>query len=150
MESAQGWWRGRHLSFKNATIAVCLFNLAAAAILLHSFFSSYPRFRSSPSHTVHSAQLRYIMESLEMRRAMEPTELIKRVREIEQEVFVVGPESEKQMVPKQTTAVDLSNRLKDLRATNDANSLKALEEWRKRKMDRARQREIEKNGAIAS
>ncbi|XP_039138382.1 uncharacterized protein LOC120275757 [Dioscorea cayenensis subsp. rotundata] len=148
MESPRGWRRLRYLSFKNATIAVCLLNLAAAAVLLQSFFSSYHRFRSVPSHRFQSDHLKYVMESLELRRALEPVELIKRVREIEQEVFADEPESEMQKLPKQTTAVDLSNRLKDLRSTNDANSLKALEEWRKRKMERARQREIEKNGAI--
>lgn len=39
-------------------------------------------------------------------------------------MFADEPESEMQKLPKQTTAVDLSNRLKDLRSTNDANSLK--------------------------
>lgn len=80
---------------------------------------------------------------------MEPLELIKRIKEIEQEAFH-EPETEVQQLPKQTAAVDLSKRLKDLRAMNDANSLKALEEWRKRKMERARQREMEKNGTVMS
>lgn len=82
---------------------------------------------------------------------------------------------------KQNTAVDLSKRLKDFRALNDASSLKgrynllvyamefkittyegflirykcsvsaaALEEWRKRKMERARQRDLEKTGGVSS
>ncbi|RYR25752.1 hypothetical protein Ahy_B02g059747 [Arachis hypogaea] len=51
---------------------------------------------------------------------------------------------------KQTAAVDLSKRLKDIRSLNDAASLKALEEWRRRKMERARQRQMEKNGTTSS
>lgn len=84
-----------------------------------------------------------------MRRAMEPLELIKRIREIEQESIAVS-ETVQQKDTKQTAAVDLSKRLKDFRSFSDTASLKALEEWRKRKMERARQREQEKNGTVAS
>ncbi|KAE8076134.1 hypothetical protein FH972_014800 [Carpinus fangiana] len=80
---------------------------------------------------------------------MQPLELIKRVREIEQEVYA-EPETLQQKDTKQTAAVDLSKRLNDLRSFNDASSLKALEEWRKRKMERARRRELERNGTFTS
>lgn len=89
------------------------------------------------------------MESEQIRRSMVPLDLIKRIKEIEEEAYT-EPSMETQQVPKQTVAVDLSKRLNDLRSTNDANSLKALEEWRKRKMERARQREIERNTTFAS
>ncbi|KAH1190116.1 hypothetical protein GmHk_20G057752 [Glycine max] len=94
-------------------------------------------------------QLNYIKESEEIRLAMLPVELIKRVREIEQEVYT-EPETAQKKDTKLTAAVDLSKRLKDFRSLNDAASLKALEEWRKRKMERARQRELEKNGTTSS
>ncbi|CDY53197.1 BnaAnng12220D [Brassica napus] len=87
------------------------------------------------------SQLRYIKEAEEIRLAMQPLDLIKRVREIEQE-GTGGQETEQQ---KQNTAVDLSKRLKDF-----ASSLKPLEEWRKRKMERARQRDLEKTGGLSS
>uniref|UniRef100_A0A7N2LZ94 Uncharacterized protein n=1 Tax=Quercus lobata TaxID=97700 RepID=A0A7N2LZ94_QUELO len=96
-----------------------------------------------------ATQIRYIKESEEIRLAMQPLELMKRVREIEQEVYA-QPETVQQKDSKQTAAVDLSKRLKDFRSANDAASLKALEEWRKRKMDRARQRELGKNGTVTS
>lgn len=86
-------------------------------------------------------------ESEEMRRAMEPLELMKRVREIEQEAYG-EPETFQQKVTKQTAAVDLSKRLKGSLSSGDAATLKVLEEWRKRKMERARQRELEKNGTV--
>ncbi|PPR85862.1 hypothetical protein GOBAR_AA34827 [Gossypium barbadense] len=91
----------------------------------------------------------YIKEAEEMRIAMQPLELIKRVKEIQREAYT-EPETIQPKDAKQTAAVDLSKRLQDFRSLNDASSLKALEEWRKRKMERARQREMEKNGTLVT
>ncbi|XP_030975875.1 uncharacterized protein LOC126688529 [Quercus robur] len=147
MEVAQSW--RLKFSFRNATIVVCFLNVLAALLLLQGFLSSsFSRSKISASQ-FNSAQIRYIKESEEIRLAMQPLELMKRVREIEQEVYA-QPETVQQKDSKQTAAVDLSKRLKDFRSANDAASLKALEEWRKRKMDRARQRELGKNGTVTS
>uniref|UniRef100_A0A0E0K6V8 Uncharacterized protein n=1 Tax=Oryza punctata TaxID=4537 RepID=A0A0E0K6V8_ORYPU len=147
----QGAWRGgasaSRISYKNATIAVCAINLLACVLLLRNYYSSWPRIAGG--HRFDSAQLRFIWESEELRRAMEPVDLIRRVKEIEQEAY-----GEHGMMTqedaKQTAAVDASKRLQDLRAGNDGSSQKALEEWRKRKMERARQRAIEKNGTSSA
>nr|VDC64501.1 unnamed protein product [Brassica rapa] len=105
------------------------------------FITSVKRLRiMGTSEASGLAQLRYIKEAEEIRLAMQPLDLIKTVREIEQE-GTGGQETEQQ---KQNTAVDLSKRLKDF-----ASSLKALEEWRKRKMERARQRDLEKTGGLS-
>lgn len=80
---------------------------------------------------------------------MEPLELIRRVREIKQEAYI-KPEPVQQKDIKQTAAVDLITRLNNFRSYSDTGSLKALEEWRKRKMERARQRELGKNGTATS
>ncbi|RYR73886.1 hypothetical protein Ahy_A02g008445 [Arachis hypogaea] len=155
----QQWWRLR-FSFRNATIVVCFINVVTALFLLHGFLtSSYTRNKlsspnSNPGYTVYDtlfkeAQLSYIKESEEIRLAMLPLELIKRVREIEQDVYTESETAQKKDL-KQTAAVDLSKRLKDIRSLNDAASLKALEEWRRRKMERARQRQMEKNGTTSS
>ncbi|KAL5702477.1 hypothetical protein ACHQM5_027691 [Ranunculus cassubicifolius] len=138
-------WKLR-FSFKNATILVCFFNLITVLLLLHGFFSATSNTKLSQAQ-LDKVQLKHVMESEEVRRALEPLELIKRVREIEQES---EPETIKQNAAKQTAAVDLSKRLKDRRASNDANNLRALEEWRIRKMERARQRELERNGTSTS
>ncbi|XP_065862942.1 uncharacterized protein [Euphorbia lathyris] len=138
-------WRMR-LSFKNATIVLTILNLITALFLLQGFFSSaFSRSTGTSSNQFNSVQQSYIKESEEIRLAMQPWELIKRVKEIEQEA-VAEPETVQQKEIKQTAAVDLSKRLKDFRSINDGSSLKALEEWRKRKMERARLRELEKNG----
>ncbi|KAJ0035392.1 hypothetical protein Pint_25175 [Pistacia integerrima] len=146
-------WRLR-LSFKNATIFITVLNVIAALFMLHCFLSSSISSRNKlSSDQLTSVQLKYIKESEEIRLAMQPLELIKRVREIQQEVNA-EPENVQQKDAKQTAAVDLSKRLKDLHSANDAANLKvpssALEEWRKRKMERARQRQLEKNGTTTS
>ncbi|RXH78438.1 hypothetical protein DVH24_001956 [Malus domestica] len=98
---------------------------------------------------IFEAALRYVRESEEIRFAMRPMELIKRVKEIQQEANA-KPETVKENDTRQTVAVGLSKRLKDLHSVNDATSFKALEEWRKRKMERARLRQLEKNGTLAT
>ncbi|EOY06232.1 Uncharacterized protein TCM_021033 isoform 2, partial [Theobroma cacao] len=99
------------------------------------------------SNQPNSVEFNYIKESEEIRLALQPLELIKRVKEIQQEAYA-EQETVQPNDAKQTAAVDLSKRLKDFRSLNDAASLK--EEWRKRKMERARQRELEKNGTVTS
>ncbi|KAI4303950.1 hypothetical protein MLD38_039526 [Melastoma candidum] len=91
---------------------------------------------SSPtSPSDHSAVLRYIKECEDLRLSMQPLDLIKRVRGIRHEAYTEPKTNQL----KQTAAIDLSKRLKDFHPADDAASLKALEEWRKRKMERARQ-----------
>ncbi|ESW17346.1 hypothetical protein PHAVU_007G231900 [Phaseolus vulgaris] len=141
-------WSRLRFSFRSATMVVCFLNVITVIFLLHNFLTSaYTRNKFSYANS-YSAQVSYIKESEEIRLAMLPVELIKRVREIEQEVYT-EPETAQKKDTKQTAAVDLSKRLKDFHSLNDASSLKALEEWRKRKMERARQRELEKNGTTS-
>ncbi|XP_074338710.1 uncharacterized protein LOC141676883 isoform X4 [Apium graveolens] len=157
IEKAKQWWRLR-LSFKNATIFVCLLNILTAILLLQPFLFASPR--KPPSHLSISEQINYIKESEEIRRAMEPVELIKRVREIEKEVYV-ETEPVQQKDTKQAVAVNLISRLNDFHINSDAASMKeclsgnevsrmfvALEEWRMRKIERAKQRGLGKNATI--
>ncbi|XP_021290237.1 uncharacterized protein LOC110421092 [Herrania umbratica] len=147
MEIQQSW--RLRLSFKSATIALNIFNVLAALFLLQWFLSSASSRTKLSSNQPNSVEFNYIKESEEIRLALQPLELIKRVKEIQQEAYA-EPETVQPNDAKQTAAVDLSKRLKDFRSLNDAASLKALEEWRKRKMERARQREMEKNGTVTS
>ncbi|KAL1341469.1 hypothetical protein AAHE18_09G088700 [Arachis hypogaea] len=121
-------------SFRNATIVVCFINVITALFLLHGFLtSSYTRnklssLNSNPGYVLNSigsdrTQFSYIKESEEIRLAMLPLELIKRVREIEQDVYTESETGQKKD-SKQTAAVDLSKRLKDTCSLNDAASLK--------------------------
>ncbi|XP_061987190.1 uncharacterized protein LOC133705821 [Populus nigra] len=138
-------WRLR-LSFKNATIVMTVLNIVTVLFLLKGFLSS-PSTRNNKlaPDSFNSVELSYIKESEEMRLALQPWKLIKRIKEIEQEAYA-EPETVQHKDMKQTAAVDLSKRLQDIRSVNDVSSFKALEEWRKRKMERARQRAVGKNG----
>ncbi|EOY06231.1 hypothetical protein QUC31_016384 [Theobroma cacao] len=147
MEIQQSW--RLRLSLKSATIALNIFNVLAALFLLQWFLSSASSRTKLSSNQPNSVEFNYIKESEEIRLALQPLELIKRVKEIQQEAYA-EQETVQPNDAKQTAAVDLSKRLKDFRSLNDAASLKALEEWRKRKMERARQRELEKNGTVTS
>ncbi|KAL3812403.1 hypothetical protein ACJIZ3_013671 [Penstemon smallii] len=143
----QRWWRAMrsYLSYKNATIFVCLLNIITVLLLLQSFFfSSSSKFASSQK-----ALNRHIKESEEIRRTMVPVDLIKRVREIRREVNVESDQVQQKDL-KQTAAVDLISRLNNFRSNSDSGSLKALEEWRKRKIERARQRSGGKNATTSS
>ncbi|KAG6395266.1 hypothetical protein SASPL_145907 [Salvia splendens] len=162
------------LSYKNATILVCLFNITTVLLLLHGFLYS-PSSKSPISnkaeinYVVYSvkqkvclllnldvllilcgtALYRHIKESEDIRRTLIPRDLIKRVREIGEDVYV-ETEQIPQKDAKQTAAVDLRSRLNNFRSYSDAGSNKALEEWRKRKMERARQRSLVKDGTASS
>ncbi|XAR62704.1 hypothetical protein NMG60_11017559 [Bertholletia excelsa] len=113
MEILQSWWKMR-FSFRNATIIVCFFNLVTVLFLLQGFLSASSN-RKSAVDRFRLDQLKYISESEEIRRAMEPLELIRRVREIEQEAYV-EPEQVEQKDTKQTAAVDLITRLNNFRS----------------------------------
>ncbi|VFQ63299.1 unnamed protein product [Cuscuta campestris] len=76
---------------------------------------------------------------------MLPVDLIKRVKEIEEEAYIES-EAVEHKDGKQGAAVNLISRINNFRSYSDANGIKALEEWRKRKMERARKRELGKNG----
>ncbi|XP_057772353.1 uncharacterized protein LOC130991917 isoform X2 [Salvia miltiorrhiza] len=133
------------LSYKNATILVCLFNITTVLLLLHGFLYS----PSPKSPISNKALYRHIKESEDIRRALIPHDLIKRVREIGEGVYVETEQMQQKDV-KQTAAVDLISRLNNFRSYSDAGSNKALEEWRKRKMERARQRSLGKDGTASS
>ncbi|OMO95300.1 hypothetical protein COLO4_15990 [Corchorus olitorius] len=121
MEVQQSW--RLRLSLKNATIALNIFNVLAALFLLQWFLSSASSRTKLSSNQPNPVDFNYIKESQEIRLALQPLELIKRVKEIQQEVYA-EPETVQPNDPKQTVAVDLSKRLKDFRAINDAASMK--------------------------
>ncbi|KAL3626501.1 hypothetical protein CASFOL_030050 [Castilleja foliolosa] len=143
----QLWWRAvkSRLSYKNATLVVCLFNIITLLLFLQGFFPS----PSSKLASSQKALYRHIKECENIRSEMIPVDLIKRVREIEEDVHAETEQNQQKDV-KQTAAVDLISRLNNFRSNSDAGSMKALEEWRKRKIERARQRSLVKNGTAVS
>uniref|UniRef100_A0A7N0T6W7 Transmembrane protein n=1 Tax=Kalanchoe fedtschenkoi TaxID=63787 RepID=A0A7N0T6W7_KALFE len=141
----QQWWSRlstsiERLSYRNATLILSLFNLLLFLLLVHDLFLS----SSSSAHQfLSNSDQQQGRESEQIRLAMQPFRLIQALRDIELENENLHTALHED--PKQTAALDLSNRLKDIHSYNDASSLKALAEWRRRKMERARKRETERN-----
>jgi hypothetical protein len=125
-------------SFKQITVLLCVFNVLAILLLLQSILSPlFERHASQQSH-LPPEQLKYIKEAEEIRRAMEPVDLIKRVKQIQLELESGVQSQSQKEISRQKQATELSKRLTDLRSSSDQ---KALEEWRKRKIERAKKRE---------
>ncbi|XP_078427692.1 uncharacterized protein LOC144700150 [Wolffia australiana] len=129
-------------SYKGATVVMCSINLFLSLLLLRGFLgvAPPPPLEADPE----KAEVeKFIKESEEMRLAMEPVELINRLRMLEQERNT-EPENLSQNDPgrnSRTAAADLSKRLHDLHTANDANGHKAVEEWLRRKIERDRARQ---------
>ncbi|KAJ9700828.1 hypothetical protein PVL29_006245 [Vitis rotundifolia] len=96
-----------------------------AALLLLQGFPSSASTREFPTPRPDAVQLSYIKVSEEMCCAMEPLELIKRMREITQESYVEA-EIVQLKDTKQMGAEDLSKRLKDSRSFGDAAGQKEI------------------------
>ncbi|KAF6139002.1 hypothetical protein GIB67_010728 [Kingdonia uniflora] len=75
-------------SYKRTTLVVCSINIVAALFVLHSLYNSlYINKTSSNVVKYTEDQIRRMEESIRVRNAAEPIELIKLVKEIEKEFF---------------------------------------------------------------
>ncbi|KAL6548265.1 hypothetical protein OROGR_008686 [Orobanche gracilis] len=117
----QQWWRSvkSRLSYKNATFVVCLLNLITLLLFLQGLFP----YSSSKLASSQKALYRHMKECEDIRRAMVPVDLIKRVREIAQDIDVETEQLQQKDV-KQTAAVDLITRLNNFRSNSDSGSMK--------------------------
>ncbi|BBN09936.1 hypothetical protein MPTK1_4g23870 [Marchantia polymorpha subsp. ruderalis] len=151
----------RRCSYKRATALICAVNVVAALYVLHGLFS--PRYNQIP-HSVPLARLKTplrngtaplvmkytkeevqrIKEAHEARRAAEPLDLMRRVKEIQLESVKEAAKDKEAETTKQKVAADLAQRLRELRGnTNPHSQQEALDEWRKKKIEEARKRESE-------
>lgn len=139
-------------SYRIATIVVCSCNIVAALYILQSlitplFFTPYPsagvlvQTGRSPLSAVRytQEQLNRMKETVSVWKAAVPLELIKRVKEIQEEsAGVYG--SKQDGVVKGGEASGLVQRLKELRDSSSKTDQEALEEWRKKKLEEAKKR----------
>lgn len=86
-------------------------------------------------------QLRRIHDAVEVWKAAEPVDLIKRVKEIGHESAEGASEYKLIEALREKVASDLANRLKELRAGSNESVDKALEEWRKEKLEEIKRQE---------
>eukprot|EP00252_Welwitschia_mirabilis_P014774 TRINITY_DN3275_c0_g1_i5.p1 TRINITY_DN3275_c0_g1~~TRINITY_DN3275_c0_g1_i5.p1 ORF type:complete len:117 (+),score=22.71 TRINITY_DN3275_c0_g1_i5:131-481(+) len=106
----------RYLSLKNITIAVSVFNLVGVVLLLHSIFLRHYS-RNQPQFE--EEQLRYIEDAARTRYAMEPVDLIKRVKQIQMESEDGTHIESREEILREHQATELSKRLNDAKNPSD-------------------------------
>ncbi|MCO5595960.1 hypothetical protein L7F22_050011 [Adiantum nelumboides] len=154
-------------SFKTATVLVCTCNIMAALYVLRllspGFFlsssssSTLAVFRST-SHSPLSvkyteSQIQRIREALDIWRKAEPVDLVKRVEEIRREspAGLLGDDRMEEL--RDDLVTELFRRVVELRTAGNESrqQLKALEQWRKDKLEelKTQEKEAELKGAKA-
>ncbi|KAJ7528785.1 hypothetical protein O6H91_15G019900 [Diphasiastrum complanatum] len=141
-------------SFKTATVCICAFNIVAVFFILHLVVSPLYLQPGSPFLPVKSLrqphprvvgytlqEIKRIQEFHNIRRSVEPHELIKRVKEIELEAEKEAEKDNEAGVVRQRVAAELAQRLKELKETNSQRSQQALDDWRRKKLDQAKRHE---------
>ncbi|XP_057468829.1 uncharacterized protein LOC130758029 [Actinidia eriantha] len=135
--------RGKWCSYKRTTLAVCSINIVVALYVLHSLYTSLYIYSFNDSQNVVKYtpdQIRKMEESVEIRKAYEPIELIKLVKEIKKEFL---NEERTLELPKHLKQMILDEIIEKLRGlTSDAGpseQREAVESWRTEKLKEAKQ-----------
>lgn len=138
--------RGKCLcSFNNTTLFVCFFNIAIVALFLfHSLYSSLSIHSAKVSSNVVVSyspdQIRKMEESVQIRMAYKPVELIKLVKVLEGEFSRENLAVELPRYLKQKIVDEILHRLRSLNSssTNIAKEREVVESWRKEKLKEVR------------
>ncbi|XP_044509917.1 uncharacterized protein LOC123228577 isoform X2 [Mangifera indica] len=154
---ARGEWgyQGRSkwcLSYKKTTLIVCSINIVIALYVLCSIYGSIFVFSTNNFNFVKYTpdQIRKMEESIRIRRANEPIELIKLVKESKQE-FSREYMVELPRAVKQRLTDEILRRLQSVNATENGDAEReAVERWRKEKLEEARQLSVGRHGINSS
>uniref|UniRef100_A0A5B6YQA8 Apple domain-containing protein n=1 Tax=Davidia involucrata TaxID=16924 RepID=A0A5B6YQA8_DAVIN len=134
--------RGKWCSYKRTTLIICTINIGVALYVLHSLYTSlyiYPYNDSQNAFSYTPDQIRKMEELIQIRKASEPKELVKLVKEIKKKFS-----SEERMVElpqylKQKITDEILERLRRLNANaNTSEQREAVESWRKEKLEEAK------------
>ncbi|CAN6466699.1 unnamed protein product [Victoria cruziana] len=136
-------------SYKRTTMIICFINLVAALYVLHSLFTSFyivsrpTKLAATPFRDGYTEeQIKMMEESIRIRRASEPTELVKLVKAIRNETVQDESVSYLPLHLKQKIGEEILQSLKELRENvndgpniNTTKQREALEKWRKGKVE---------------
>ncbi|XP_021898486.1 uncharacterized protein LOC110815139 [Carica papaya] len=117
---ARGEWgygggRGSGCSYKRTTLIVCSVNIIIALYVLRSLYASLYIYSSSNNVVNYTPdQIRKMEESIRVRRAKEPAELVKLVKKLRHELSSEEPVIEISRVVKQRLTDELLERLRSL------------------------------------
>ncbi|KAJ0085804.1 hypothetical protein Patl1_08989 [Pistacia atlantica] len=135
-------------SYKKTTLIVCSINIVIALYVLRSIYGSIYVFSNNDLNVVKytADQIRKMEESIRIRRANEPIELVKLLKESKQDF------SEESMVElprpvKERMTDEILRRLRSLNATGDEDAQReAVESWRKEKLEEAKKLSVGRQG----
>ncbi|KAL7245159.1 hypothetical protein ACSBR2_000479 [Camellia fascicularis] len=135
--------RGKWCSYKRTTLIVCSINIGVALYVLHSLYTSLYIYSYNDSQNVVKYtpdQIRKMEDSIRIRKASEPVELIKLVKEIKKEFLSEQSPVELPQHLKQKITDEIVGRLRGLRAgANVSEQREAVESWREEKLKEAKQ-----------
>ncbi|XVF39964.1 hypothetical protein PTKIN_Ptkin01aG0075100 [Pterospermum kingtungense] len=127
-------------SYKRITLIVCSVNIVIALYVLRSLSSSlyiYPHKDTVVKYT--PDQIRKMEESIKVRRASEPIELLKLVKRLKREFWSEESVAELPQAVKQKMADEILQRLRSLRPNaNISEQQELVETWRKEKLKEAK------------
>ncbi|XP_022768800.1 uncharacterized protein LOC111312624 isoform X2 [Durio zibethinus] len=127
-------------SYKRITLIVCSINIVIALYVLRSLYSSlyiYPNKDNVVKYT--PDQIRKMEESIKIRRASEPIELVKLVKRLKHEFWSEESVAELPMAVKQKITDEIMQRLRSLRPNaNISEQQEVVETWRKEKLTEAK------------
>ncbi|KAG8389998.1 hypothetical protein BUALT_Bualt01G0037600 [Buddleja alternifolia] len=136
------WGNNGRCSYKRTTLVVCSLNIVVALYVLHSLYTSLYMYTYTNSHTSFSQtaeQIRIREESNRIRKALEPTELIRLVKQLKKKIFRKERVVEVPQDLKQKLIDEILERLRSLgAASNPTEQRVAVESWRKEKLKEAK------------
>ncbi|KAM1289468.1 hypothetical protein ACFX2I_016728 [Malus domestica] len=151
MARVGGEWgfKGRRIwgfSYKKTTLLVCSINIVVALYVLRSLYGSlyiYSDRDTRPTFEYTPDQIRKMEESVRIRKAAEPVELIRLVKALKKELYrEVAVELPQPLKLKMTN--DIIDRLKTLRPNaNITEQREVVERWCKEKLKEAKQLAVE-------
>ncbi|XVE94866.1 hypothetical protein REPUB_Repub02eG0046700 [Reevesia pubescens] len=127
-------------SFKRITLIVCSVNIVIALYVLRSLYSSLYIYSNKDNVVKYTPdQIRKMEESIKIRRAIEPIELVKLVKRLKHEFWSEESVAELPQAVKQKITDEILQRLRSLRPNaNVTEQQEVVETWRKEKLKEAK------------
>ncbi|KAI5060024.1 hypothetical protein GOP47_0024444 [Adiantum capillus-veneris] len=130
--------------YKRATAVICACNLVIVFCIIYVLFITSSSSLSALMPKKYEPQgLKLAGEeaaryhaSVEARRAMEPVKLIKRVKEINEELYRAKTQNSRLAAARKKYAAQLTQKLKQLKRANATVHQQAFAEWQRKKLDR--------------
>ncbi|KAK8601233.1 hypothetical protein V6N13_059042 [Hibiscus sabdariffa] len=129
-----------HWSYKRITLTVCFINIVIALFVLRSLYSSLYIYSNKDNVVKYTPdQIRKMEESVKIRKASEPIELIKLVKRIKRGSWSEESVAELPRAVKHKITDEILQRLRSLRPNATASEQQeAVESWRKEKLKEAK------------